>query len=66
MMIYNFLDTSAVLHGGLKKYSHAFISPITLTEIESIKTSNKKDDRIKFLAREAVRIIAKGEIQYEL
>lgn len=43
-MAYNFLDTSAVLHGGLKKYPHAYISPITLTELENIKTSNRKDE----------------------
>lgn len=65
-MAYNFLDTSAVLHGGLKKYQHAFISPITLTELENIKTSNKKDDQIKYLAREAIRTITTNSVSYEI
>lgn len=56
-MKFDFLDTSAILNGGLKKYPHAFISPITLTELENIKTSNKKDEQIKYLAREAIRTI---------
>lgn len=65
-MNYNFLDTSAVLNGGLKKYSHAYISPTTLTELENIKTSNKKDEHIKYLAREAIRNITSNTIQYEI
>lgn len=53
----NFLDTSAVLHGELKNnLDKIYISPITLMELENIKT-NGKNDNIKYLAREAVRDI---------
>lgn len=56
MEIY-FLDTSAILNGGLYNYKNSYISPLSLLELEDIKTSNKKDDHIKYLAREAVRTI---------
>jgi len=36
-----FLDTSAVLSGGLKQYEKCYISPITLSELEHIKTSDR-------------------------
>lgn len=40
----NFLDTSAILNGALKKYiNNVYISSITLMELENIKTSAKKD-----------------------
>ena len=64
MMNYTFLDTSAVLNNGLKKYPHAYISLITLNELENIKSSNKKDDQIKYLARNAARDIASTAVQY--
>ena len=51
-----FLDTSAVLCGELEKHKYCYISPITLSELEHIKTSDKPD-HTKYLAREAVRTI---------
>jgi len=51
-----FLDTSAVLAGEIKKYNKCYISPITLSELEHIKTSDRPD-HIKYLAREAIRDI---------
>ena len=64
-MPYYFLDTSALLNGALSICSECFISPITLQELENIKTSAHKDNEIKFQAREAVRkIIYSGKIQY--
>lgn len=53
----NFLDTSAVLNGAYKRFENIYISPIVLMELENIKTSQNKDDRTKYLAREAVRDI---------
>ena len=53
----NFLDTSAILNGELKNFfEKTYISPITLMELQNIKTSNR-DERIKYLAREAIRDI---------
>ena len=53
----NFLDTSAVLNGQLKNlFQKTYISPITLMELQNIKTSDR-NERIKYLAREAVRDI---------
>lgn len=56
-MFVNFLDTSAVLYGELKNnFEKTYISPITLIELENIKTS-KKNEEVKYRAREAVRDI---------
>ena len=56
-MFVNFLDTSAVLYGELKNnFEKTYISPITLMELENIKTSNKNEE-VKYRAREAVRDI---------
>ena len=53
----NFLDTSAVLHGNcLKDFRNIYLSPLTLQELEGIKSSNKPEE-IKFLARQAIRTI---------
>lgn len=52
-----FLDTSAVLSGALKDDNYFYISPITLAELEHIKTAENKPDNIKYLAREAIRDI---------
>ena len=54
-----FLDTSAVLAGELKNHDLCYISPITLSELEHIKTS-ERSDYIKYHAREAVRDILQG------
>lgn len=54
----NFLDTSAVLRkGALKDYKNIYISPITLSELENIKTNSNKSEELKYLARAAVRDI---------
>lgn len=55
-MLY-FLDTSAVLNKAQKQYQNVWISPLILTELESIKNNSNKDDQIKYLAREAIRDI---------
>lgn len=49
-----FLDTSAVLSGEIGKYEKVYISPLTLSELEHIKTSDRPE-YIKYLAREAIR-----------
>lgn len=53
----NFLDTSAILNGGLAdfKYEDVCISPLSLIELENIKTSKTKDESVKAKARAAVR-----------
>lgn len=57
MNITHWADTSAVLHWkGLDDCDKVGISPITVSELEHIKTS-KEDDKIKFTAREAIRAI---------
>lgn len=67
-MMINFLDTSAVLHkGSLKQFKNIYISPITLMELENIKTNSIKSDEIKYLARNAVRdIINSTDIHTEI
>ena len=63
-----FLDTSALLNGradDAKLYEKFYLSPLTLVELENIKTSSSKDDSIKFLARKAVRDILFNE-KYEV
>ena len=51
-----FLDTSALLHQNLPSDANYYISPLTLTELERIKTSRESED-IKYKAREIVRKI---------
>lgn len=64
----NFLDTSVVLKkNALKDFTNIYISPITLTELENIKTSYNKSEEIKYLARNAVRdIINSNNIHSEI
>lgn len=61
-----FLDTSAILNGALKEYlskniygpdNICYISPLTLQELENIKTSATKNEDVKYHAREAARTI---------
>lgn len=62
-----FLDTSALLNGcadNEKPYEKFYLSPLTLTELENIKTSSLKDENIKYLARKAVRDILFNEKYY--
>lgn len=51
-----FLDTSALLHQNIPSDASYYISPLTLTELEKIKTSRESED-IKYRARETVRRI---------
>lgn len=60
-MLYTFSDTSAILNGSLEQYKDSYISLLTLNELEHIKTSLDKDDKIKYMAREAVRTIIDSE-----
>jgi len=54
----NFLDTSAILSkNALKEFKNIYISPISLTELEDIKTNHNKSEELKYLARSAVRDI---------
>ena len=57
-MITHWADTSAILHQNMGE-AHVAISPLTLSELEHIKTSEKDQD-IKYKAREAVRKIVEG------
>ena len=56
-MIERWCDTSALLHqeGLLEPKKELAISPITITELEHIKTSENYSKEMKYLAREAVR-----------
>lgn len=66
-MVINFLDTSSVLHGGLKKYTNIYISPLTLSELEHIKTDSYKNEGIKYLARHSVQdIISSSDINISI
>ena len=60
-MIYSFLDTSAILNGALDQYKDAYISLLSLTELENIKTAYNKSEQIKYEARKAVRTIIDSE-----
>ena len=61
----NFLDTSAILSGGLDSFFNIYISPIVISELENIKTDKNKDDNTKFFARQAVReIIQNNEYSF--
>ena len=62
-MVVNFYDTSALmileeLYPGL-----TMVSPIVLSELEHIKTSKDKDDKQKFQARRATKLLRKNGFQ---
>lgn len=58
-MIERWCDTSALLHqtGLLEPQKELAVSPLTVAELEHIKTSDNYSKEMKFLAREAVRQI---------
>lgn len=58
-MIERWCDTSALLHqpGLLNPQKELAISPLTVAELEHIKTSDNYSNETKFMAREAVRQI---------
>lgn len=59
-MITHWADTSAVLHQNLEG-NHIAISPLTLSELEHIKTSEYNLE-IKYQAREAIRKIIENNV----
>lgn len=60
-MTINFLDTSAVLNGQIKKcVGDIYISPLVLMELEKIKNSDR-NEYIKYQARQAVRNIIQNQ-----
>ena len=61
------LDTSAVLNGALKTYVNVYISPIIVTELEHIKTSEHQNSHKQFLARAAINtILTSNDISWSL
>ena len=59
-MIQHWADTSAILHWNLNE-SKVAISPLTLQELEHIKSNDRESQEMKYLAREAVRKIVKAD-----
>lgn len=51
----NFYDTSAILSNGFTLEGKNYVSALVLAELENIKTSSSKDDKLKYNARRAVR-----------
>lgn len=64
-MIQHWADTSAILHGKMGE-AQITISPLTLQELEHIKTSEHESQEIKYKAREAIREIIKGQFNVQL
>lgn len=58
-MIKHWADTSAVLHWNAAEAQVA-ISPLTLSELEHIKTNDRASQELKYNAREAIRKIVSG------
>lgn len=58
-MIKHWADTSAVLHWNSAEAQVA-ISPLTLSELEHIKTNDRASQELKYNAREAIRKIVNG------
>lgn len=69
-MNYLFYDTCALLEGDKhifdKEDTKILISSITVHELEDIKTSNRKDEDIKYNARKLLHLMAKNEDKYEI
>ena len=66
IILINFLDTSAILNGAMMLFDNVYISPLVISELEAIKTSDKSE-HLKYLARQAVRDILANKnivIQY--
>lgn len=59
-MIQHWADTSAILHQNLGDTQIA-ISPLTLQELEHIKTNERETQEIKYGAREAIRQIVDNQ-----
>ena len=69
-MIYKFYDTCSLLLAGTRIFNNKnekpVISSITIQELEDIKSSNRKDEKIKYLARQVVRSLTEHEGEYDL
>ena len=69
-MIYKFYDTCSLLLNANHLFDNpnerTVISSITLKELEDIKTSNKKDEKTKYLTRQAIRTLTEHEGKYDL
>ena len=68
-MTYNFYDTSSLLlrEKDLFTYEENIVlSSITLNELENIKTSNTKDNDIKYAARKIIRLLEENPDKYEI
>lgn len=62
-----FYDTNALLTLGEEIYDEKFyISSVTLEELENIKTSNRKDEQVKYDARKAIKLLDKYSNRYEV
>lgn len=62
-----FLDTCALLNVNLDNIKDNFIiSSLTLEELENIKSSNQKDNAIKFKARQVVRFLKNNPDKFNI
>lgn len=62
-----FLDTCAILELQQDAFQSKFLlSSITLSELESIKTSGTKDEEIKWAARRVLHLLEQNEDLYEI
>jgi PhoH-like ATPase len=60
-----FLDTNTLLdYDG--RFDKIYIASVTLTELESIKTSSRKDENIKYKARKMTRWLEQNDDKYEV
>lgn len=63
-----FYDTSSLLEMGdalfIDDAPHFYISSVTLTELENIKTSQSKSDGLKYKARDLVRLLTWYQDKY--
>jgi len=66
-MAKNFYDTCSLLNLQDKVFEDNFyISNITLSELENIKTSGTKDEQTKWKARNILRLLKENEDKYEV
>lgn len=69
MTQYVMYDTNALLDLGeriLQKQSFFYLTDITLKELESIKTSGKKDEETKYNARKVLHFLDENPSSYEV
>ena len=60
-----FYDTNALLNGDyLDETQHFYISNLTITQLENIKTNPKKDPDIKYKARQAIKWLSNNEEKF--